>query len=102
MLEGFYWKVSSPGILDDMKKMTVINLSLGGCCLNVSSVNAPNLYDQIKLVFNLDNANRTRIKMEAAVCWITGNQIGCKFSEKITGYEPELVSYINEHINDVV
>lgn len=98
ILEGFYWKVSSPGIFDAMKKMSVINLSLGGCCLHVSSENVPDLYDRIKLVFNLDNANRTRINMEASVCRVTGNQIGCKFSAKLTGYEPQFVSYINERI----
>jgi c-di-GMP-binding flagellar brake protein YcgR len=95
ILEGFYHKRSYANVFD-MKRMTVVNLSLGGCCCLVSSKDVLELYDRIELTFNLDNANQTRIKMEASVCRVAGNQIGCKFAPNLTGYERDLIFYIKE------
>ena len=76
--------------------MTVVDLSLGGCCLLVSKDETLDHNDRIKLVFNLDNAKHTRIKMEATICRVAGNQIGCRFLPDLTVYEPDLVAYLND------
>jgi len=97
LLDGYYQKRSYTNVFD-AKRMTIINLSLCGCCLLVSGKDVPELYDRIEMTFNLDNANNTRIKMEASVCRVTGNQVGCKFSPNLTGYERDLISYIKERM----
>jgi hypothetical protein len=96
LLDGFYGKASTPGVFEDMKRMTVVNLSLGGCCLLVSKDEKLDRYNRMKLVFNLDNARHTRIKMEAVICRVVGNQIGCRFLPDLTGYEPDLVAYLSD------
>lgn len=96
LLKGTYLMYFSTVAFDDFKKMTVTDLSIGGCRLLVAEVHKLNVNNRIKLFFNLDNAKHTRIEMEAIVCSINGNYIGCKFSPKVYGLEVELLDYLNE------
>ncbi|OHE19185.1 MAG: hypothetical protein A2X95_05000 [Syntrophobacterales bacterium GWF2_56_9] len=89
-LEGLYAKLVSPG---DFERMTVVNLTLGGCGLLASNEPALNQGDWIKLVFKLDDAKRTEIKRNAVVRRVTGNYIGCQFTVA-TAYDPDIGFYL--------
>jgi PilZ domain. len=86
--DGFYSKLGSPG---GFEKMTVVDLSLGGCSFLASGRHSLNPDDQIKLVFNLDNAQHTKIEKDAVV---RGRQIGCEFAATASGYDPDIGFYL--------
>jgi hypothetical protein len=86
----------STPVFDHFQKMTVTDLSIGGCRLLVAEDHKLNVNNRIKLAFKLDNAKRARIETEAIVCSVNGNYIGCKFAPKVYGVEEELLSYLNE------
>ena len=91
-LKGYYMKGDSAG---DFKKMTVIDLTLDGCCLLASDEHTLHFGDSIKLVFKLDNANCTEIKRHATVRRVMGNKIGCQF-EATKVYDPELGFHVKD------
>jgi len=91
-LKGFYVKQDSAG---DFEKMTVIDLTLDGCCLLASDKHTLHLGDSINVVFKLDNANHTEIKRYATVRRVMGNKIGCQFVAKKV-YDPELGFYVKD------
>lgn len=91
-LKGYYVKQGSAG---DFEKMTVIDLTLDDCCLLASDKHTLHPGDSIKVVFKLDNANRTEIKRYATVLRVMENKIGCQFvATKI--YDPELGFYMKD------
>ena len=89
-LEGLYAKLVSTG---DFERMTVVNLTLGGCGLLVSNEPALNQGDWINLVFRLDDAKRTEIKRNAVVRRVIGNYIGCQF-KAVAAYDPDIGFYL--------
>ena len=97
-IEAYYWKRGSLNIFGKVQKGTVLNLSLGGCCLLVPEDHMINLHCKIHLSFLLDDKQHTKIEKEAVVCRVTENQIGCKFTSDVHGNEPDFVSYINKRI----
>jgi hypothetical protein len=86
--DGFYSKRVPPG---GFEKMTVVDLSLGGCGFLAPGRHSLNPDDQIKLVFNLDNAQHTKIEKAAVV---RGRQIGCEFATTAGGYDPDIGFYL--------
>jgi len=90
-LGGFYLKDDAP---DHFLKMTVTDLSLYGCCLRVSDKHTLHVGDSIKVVFKLDNAQRTEIKRHATVLRIVENIIGCQLTRD--AYDPELGFYVED------
>jgi predicted RNA-binding Zn-ribbon protein involved in translation (DUF1610 family) len=89
--DGFYSKLGSPG---GFEKMTVVDLSLGGCSFLASGRHSLNPDDRIKLVFNLDNAQHTKIEKDVVVRVVKGRQIGCEFSHTASGYDPDIGFYL--------
>jgi transcription elongation factor Elf1 len=89
--DGFYSKLGSPG---GFEKMTVIDLSLGGCSFLASGRHSLNPDDRIKLVFNLDNAQHTKIEKDIVVRIVKGRQIGCEFIATASGYDPDIGFYL--------
>jgi hypothetical protein len=89
--DGFYSKLSSPG---SFEKMTVVDLSLGGCSFLASGRHSLNPDDRIKLVFNLDNAQHTKIEKDVVVRIVKGRQIGCEFIATASGYDPDIGFYL--------
>jgi transcription elongation factor Elf1 len=89
--DGFYSKLGSPG---GFEKMTVIDLSLGGCSFLASGKHSLNPDDRIKLVFNLDNAQHTKIEKDIVVRIVKGRQIGCEFIATASGYDPDIGFYL--------
>ena len=91
-LHGFYSKLVPPGGLE---RMTVFDLSLGGCGFTTSRPHSLNPDDRIKLVFNLDDAKHTRVEKDAAVRAVKGtHQIGCEFAPTASGYHPDIGFYL--------
>jgi hemerythrin len=98
-IEAYFWKRGSLDIFGKVQKGIIMNLSLEGCCLLVSINHKTNSNSNIHLAFILDDKRRTKIEKEAIVCWVTENQIGCKFTpDNPEGDEPELVNYIKDHM----
>jgi hemerythrin len=95
-IEAYYWKQGSSDIFGKVKKGTVPNLSLGGCCLVVPKDHVINLHCKIHLSFLLDDKQHSKIEREAVVCRITDNHIGCRFTTNVHVYEPEFVYYMDE------
>ena len=89
--DGFYSKRVPPG---GFEKMTVVDLSLGGCSFLASGRHSLNLDDRIKLVFNLDDAQHTKIEKDAVVRIVMGRQIGCEFAATASGYDPDIGFYL--------
>ena len=89
--DGFYSKLGSPG---GFEKMTVVDLSLGGCSFLDSGRHSLNPDDRIKLVFNLDNAQHTKIEKDVVVRIVKGRQIGCEFIATASGYDPDIGFYL--------
>ena len=89
--DGFYSKRVTPG---SFEKMTVVDLSLGGCGFLAPGRHSLNPDDQIKLVFNLDNAEHTKIEKLAVVRNVKGRQIGCEFAVTASGYDPDIGFYL--------
>ena len=90
-IEGFYSRVAPPGSIE---KMTITDISMGGCRFLTVNKNLLKKDDRVKLVFNLDDANRTKITREAVIYSITERSIGCKFSVTDCGYDPDLGFYL--------
>ena len=89
--DGFYSKLGSPG---GFEKMTVVDLSLGGCSFLDSGRHSLNPDDRIKLVFNLDNAQHTKIEKDVVVRIVKERQIGCEFIATASGYDPDIGFYL--------
>lgn len=96
LLKGTYLMQFSKVAFDNFEKVTVTDLSIGGCRLLVSNNHKLNVNNRIKLVFTLDNGKRTKIETEAIICSINGNYIGCKFAPNVHGLQVELLYYLNE------
>ena len=91
MLTGSYVMKNSPG---GFIKMTVLDLSLDGCCFLASDNHTLNLGDSIILNFTLDNPRHTRIKRSAKVLRVMGNRIACRIDRDT--YDPELGFYVED------
>ena len=79
----------------DLERMTVVDISLGGCGFTTAHAHSLNPDDRIKLVFNLDDAKHTRIERDAAVRAVKGtHQIGCEFAPTASGYDPDIGFYL--------
>ena len=89
--DGFYSKLGSSG---GFEKMTIVDLSLGGCSFLASGRHSLNPDDRIKLVFNLDNAQHTKIEKDVVVRIVKGRQIGCEFIATASGYDPDIGFYL--------
>ena len=90
-LHGFYSKLVPPGPLE---RMTVVDLSLSGCGFITSRGHSLNHDDRIKLVFNLDNAQHTKIEKDVVVRIVKERQIGCEFIATASGYDPDIGFYL--------
>lgn len=90
-LKGYYMKGDS---INDFERMTIIDLTLNGCCFLASDKHKLSHGDSIKVLFKLDNTARTEIKRNATVRWISGNKIGCQLIRD--GYDPELGFYVKD------
>jgi hemerythrin len=97
-IEAYYWKRGSLDIFGKVQKGTILNLSLGGCCLLAPPNHMMNLHCKIHVAFLLDDRRGTKIEKEAVVCRVTENQIGCKFTSDARRDAAEFASYINERI----
>ena len=91
VLKGYYVKQDAD---DDYSAMTVIDLTLHGCCLLTTDKHTLNVCDSIRVIFKLDNPKRTEIKKYATVRWIMGNKIGCQLTTN--HFEPELGFYAED------
>ena len=94
LFDGFYSKLGSPG---GFEKMTVVDLSLGGCGFLASSRHSLKPDDQIKLIFNLDNAQHTKLEKNAVVRIVKERRIGCEFAAVASGYDPDLGFYLRSN-----
>jgi hypothetical protein len=90
-LEGFYARATPAG---SFEQMTIVDISLGGCHLLTSNRHFMRKGDRVKLVFELDDANRTKIDKEAIVCDSDERSIRCKFIVTATGLDPDLGFYL--------
>jgi hypothetical protein len=76
--DGFYSRLVSPG---GFGKMTVVDLSLGGCSFLASSKHSLNPDDRIKVVFNLDNTKHTKIEKDVVCLQMVLDKLGQKLRE---------------------
>jgi hypothetical protein len=90
-LEGLYARVTPPGRFE---QMTIIDISMGGCHFHTSDRHFLTKGDRVTVVFNLDNANRTKITKEATVCSFDERSVRCKFSVTATGLDPDIGFYL--------
>lgn len=88
-LKGFYTKSESTYAYSEM---TVIDLTLDGCCLLTTDKHKLIIGDSIRVLFKLDNDARAEIKRYGTVRWIKGNKIGCQFDKR--HYDPDLGFYV--------
>jgi hypothetical protein len=91
VLEGFYARLVPPG---GFEKTTVTDISMGGCRFLTCNGHHLKKGDLIKLVFNLDNANRTKITKEATICSFDKWSLGCKFLATGSGLDSDIAFYI--------
>jgi transcription elongation factor Elf1 len=90
--DGFYSKLVPPGVFE---KMTVVDLSLGGCSFIAPGRHSLNPGDRIKLVLKLDDDKHTKIERDATVRVVKGtHQIGCEFAATASGYDPDIGFYL--------
>jgi hypothetical protein len=90
-LEGLYARVTPPGRFE---RMTIIDISMGGCHFHTGDRHFLKKGDRVTVVFNLDNANRTKITKEAMVCSFDERSVRCKFSVTATGLDPDIGFYL--------
>jgi hypothetical protein len=90
-LDGLYYRASHPG---DWGKMTIRDLSLGGCRFETSKAHLLDLGEEIKLEFVLDDPRRSNIRKKAVVSAIEGRLVGCKFSDPPGSIDSELGFYM--------
>jgi hypothetical protein len=90
-LEGFYSRVAPPG---SVEKMTITDISMGGCRIYTENRHLLRKDDRVKLVFNLDDANRTKITKEAIICRFDERSAACKFLITGCGYDPDIGFYL--------
>ena len=90
-LEGLYGRVTPPG---SFEQMTIVDISLGGCHFLTANRHSLKIGDRVKLAFDLDDANRTKITREAIVCNFDERSIRCKFVVTATGLDPDLGFYL--------
>ena len=90
-LDGFCARLAPPG---NFEKMTVIDLSMGGCCFVTAGMHLLKKDDRVKLVFNLDNAACTKITREAQVCSVQERLVRCKFITATTCLDPDIGFYL--------
>jgi hypothetical protein len=91
-LEGFYSRVAPPG---NFEKMTVTDISMGGCQFLTAFKHLLKKDDRVKLAFNLDNANRTKITKDALICSLNERSAGCIFLVTGSrGLDPDIGFYL--------
>ena len=73
--------------------MTVTNISQGGAGITLSDVHELQIGCLLKISFNLDDRKKTPIEKKAIIRSITGNYIGCQFTDKDL-YEKEIGFYL--------
>jgi hypothetical protein len=90
-LEGFYTRLIPPG---SFEKTTIIDISMGGCRLFAHNGYHLRKDDRIKLTFNLDNTNCTKITKEATICSVDKWSVGCKFLLTCGGFDSDIGFYL--------
>jgi hypothetical protein len=90
-LEGYYSRVHPPG---SFEKMTITDISMGGCRFLTENRHLLRKDDLVKLVFNLDNATRTKITKEATICSFNERSVRCKFIDTSSGLDSDLGFYL--------
>jgi hypothetical protein len=91
-LPTIYWKIDPPDVFHNG---TISDLTLEGCNLFVSDKHTLQQGNHIKLLFKLDNSNRTKIEKEAIIRRINENYMGCQFVGK-AAFDPELGFYVQD------
>jgi hypothetical protein len=74
-------------------RMTVNDISLGGIAMTVPERHNLQIGCFVDLSFNLDDRKKTLLKKKAVVRSITGNFIGCQFTDQAL-YEKEIGFYL--------
>jgi hypothetical protein len=90
-LEGFY---ARPVPSSSFEKMTIIDISMGGCRFFAYSAYHLRKDDRIKLTFNLDNANCTKITRDAKICSVDKWSVGCKFFVTCGSFDTDIGFYL--------
>jgi hypothetical protein len=90
-LDGFYSRATPPG---SFEKMTITDISMGGCRFLTSNRYLVKKDDRVKLVFNLDNTDHTKITKEAVICSFDGQSVGCKFLVTGNDLDPDIGFYL--------
>jgi len=90
-LEGFFSRLAPPG---GFEKTTIIDISMNGCRLLIDYGCRLKKDDRIKLTFNLDNANHTKITKEAVASSLDDRTLGCKFLTTGSSFDSDLGFYL--------
>jgi len=90
-LHGIYFRTSHP---DDLKEMTISNLTFWGCKFETMKACTLALGEGIGLEFVLDNQDRSKIKRKAVVVDVKGCHVHCKFSVPPDIIDSELGFYL--------
>jgi hypothetical protein len=76
------------------EKISIVNLSYGGCGFNASAKHGLQLGERIRITFTLDDAMKTIIRKEATVRFVKGRYVGCEFVQTAGGLEPDIGFYL--------
>ena len=75
-------------------KITVTNLSIGGCGFELVSTKKPREGDRIRLTFSLDDPVGTIIREEAIVTSVRDRYVGCKFHGLNSASRADIAFYL--------
>ncbi len=78
-IEGQY---NLNGALTDSWRVTIVDISLGGACLELSGANGVKVGEQGTLRFVLDDQKDTSLIKPVIIKSVSNNRIGCQFSEE--------------------
>ncbi len=76
------------------EQTTIADISLGAAIFLPPTRHSLKIGDRVKLAFDLDDANRTKITREAIVRNFDERSIRCKFVVTATGLDPDLGFYL--------
>jgi hypothetical protein len=90
-LQGVYKKLAPP---NPTGKLSITNLSMGGCRFDASMSHHLQPNDHIGISFSLNDAQETMIRKEAVIRQVDGRYVGCQFVTLPGAYEPALGFYL--------
>jgi ketosteroid isomerase-like protein len=92
-IDGIYISAANP---DNWGKMIVKNISIQGCGFETLKTNLFQPDDEVKIEFQLDDAQNSLIRKKALVRSVYKKYVGCQFMESAGDFDPDLGFYLRK------